>query len=101
MDRDLPKQTPTTTLRMVQTPSLNIGYEQTGPTLAMPFSCSMGGHTIRVLTTVSVDLSPLPAIASLCRTCAALDRPSSVRRMFSGLASSRLWARTLSNYWMR
>jgi pimeloyl-ACP methyl ester carboxylesterase len=31
MDRDLPKQTPTTKLRMVQTSSLNIGYEQTGP----------------------------------------------------------------------
>src|SRR6202007_3036054 len=31
MEHDLPRQTPTTTLKMVQTASLNIGYEQTGP----------------------------------------------------------------------
>jgi pimeloyl-ACP methyl ester carboxylesterase len=31
MEHDLPGQTPTTTLKMVRTPSLNIGYEQTGP----------------------------------------------------------------------
>jgi pimeloyl-ACP methyl ester carboxylesterase len=31
MEHDLPEQTSTTTLKMVRTPSLNIGYEQTGP----------------------------------------------------------------------
>ena len=31
MKRNLLGQTPTTTLNMAQTPSLNLGYEQTGP----------------------------------------------------------------------
>jgi pimeloyl-ACP methyl ester carboxylesterase len=31
MEHNLPGQTPTTRLKMAQTPSLNIGYEQTGP----------------------------------------------------------------------
>lgn len=31
MKHNLPRQTPTTTLKMAQTPCLNIGYEQTGP----------------------------------------------------------------------
>jgi hypothetical protein len=31
MDHGPPGQIPTTTLKMVRTPSLNIGYEQTGP----------------------------------------------------------------------
>jgi pimeloyl-ACP methyl ester carboxylesterase len=31
MEHNLPGQTPTSTLKMAQTPSLNIGYEQTGP----------------------------------------------------------------------
>ena len=31
MEPKLAVQTPTTTLKMAQTPSLNIGYEQTGP----------------------------------------------------------------------
>jgi hypothetical protein len=31
MENNLPGQMPTTTLKMTQTPSLNIGYEQTGP----------------------------------------------------------------------
>ena len=31
MEPKLAAQTPTTTLKMAQTPSLNLGYEQTGP----------------------------------------------------------------------